>query len=86
MPQDDPVPHTLRALFLIWVTPGRTEEAPRANPSGVVLTADILSIGLDRIIAVDLHKPTLEGFFSVPVEHLSAIELIADALKQVSSE
>ncbi len=52
------------------------------EPVGGRVTADILSIGLDRIIAVDLHKPTLEGFFSVPVEHLSAIELIADSLKQ----
>jgi ribose-phosphate pyrophosphokinase len=51
------------------------------EPVGGRVAADILSGGLDRIITVDLHKPTLEGFFSVPVEHLSAIELIAESLK-----
>jgi ribose-phosphate pyrophosphokinase len=45
-----------------------------------------LSIGLDRIVTVDLHKPTMEGFFSVPVEHLSAIELIAENLKKILPE
>jgi ribose-phosphate pyrophosphokinase len=51
------------------------------EPVGGRVVADILCMGLDRIITVDLHKPTLEGFFSVPVEHLSAIELIAETLK-----
>jgi ribose-phosphate pyrophosphokinase len=54
----------------------------QGEPVGGRVAADILSIGLDRIITVDLHKPTLEGFFSVPVEHLSAIELIAETLKR----
>jgi ribose-phosphate pyrophosphokinase len=50
------------------------------EPVGGRVVADILCMGLDRIITIDLHKPTLEGFFSVPVEHLSAIELIAKTL------
>ncbi len=54
----------------------------QGEPVGGRVAANILSIGLDRIISVDLHKPTLEGFFSVPVEHLSAIELIAETLKK----
>jgi ribose-phosphate pyrophosphokinase len=54
----------------------------RGEPVGGRVAADILCIGLDRIITVDLHKPTLEGFFSVPVEHLSAIDLIAEHLKR----
>jgi len=52
------------------------------EPVGGRVAADMLSVGMDRIITVDLHKPTLEGFFSVPVEHLSAIELIAENLKR----
>ncbi len=54
----------------------------QGEPVGGRVVADILSSGLDQIITVDLHKPTLEGFFSVPVEHLSAIELIAETLKK----
>jgi ribose-phosphate pyrophosphokinase len=53
----------------------------QGEPVGGRVAADILSKGLDRIITVDLHKSTVEGFFSVPVEHLSAIELIAASMK-----
>jgi ribose-phosphate pyrophosphokinase len=55
----------------------------QGEPVGGRVVADILSKGMDKIISVDLHKPTLEGFFSVPVEHLSAIELIAESLKKI---
>jgi ribose-phosphate pyrophosphokinase len=39
--------------------------------------------GLDRVLAVDLHNPALEGFFSVPLEHLSAVDLLANAISDV---
>jgi ribose-phosphate pyrophosphokinase len=38
--------------------------------------------GIDQVIAVDLHSPQVEGFFHVPVENLTAVPAIADALKQ----
>jgi len=37
--------------------------------------------GIDHVIAVDLHSPQVEGFFHVPVENLTAVPAIADALK-----
>ena len=52
------------------------------EPVGGRVAADLLSTGLDRVVAVDLHKPSLEGFFALPVEHLSATELLAQALKR----
>jgi ribose-phosphate pyrophosphokinase len=46
------------------------------------LIADLLSIGgLTRIVGVDLHTVSLEGFFSMPLEHLSAVPLLAKALE-----
>ncbi len=54
----------------------------RGEPVGGRVAANLLSTGLDRLVTVDLHKPTLEGFFSFPVEHLSAIELLAATLKK----
>jgi hypothetical protein len=33
-----------------------------------------------RIVAVDLHTVTLEGLFNVPLEHLSAMSLLANAI------
>ena len=38
--------------------------------------------GIHRVIAVDLHSPQMEGFFHVPVENLTAVPVISDALKR----
>jgi ribose-phosphate pyrophosphokinase len=47
---------------------------------GARLVADLLGAsGLERVVAVDLHSPALEGFFPVPLEHLSAVPLLAQA-------
>jgi len=53
---------------------------------GARLVADLLSTRLGRIITMDLHNPAIEGFFNIPVEHLSAVPLLADALGRRLSE
>ena len=51
------------------------------EPVGARLIADLLkTAGIDRVVAVDLHSAGLEGFFSMPLEHLSAVPLLADAI------
>lgn len=50
------------------------------EPVGARLLADLLSTRVQRIVTVDLHNPAIEGFFNIPVEHLSAIPLLAEAL------
>ena len=34
--------------------------------------------GVDRIITLDLHQGQIQGFFDIPVNHLSALPLFAD--------
>jgi ribose-phosphate pyrophosphokinase len=47
------------------------------------LIADMLGVArFERIVAVDLHTVSLEGFFSVPLEHLSAVSLLANAIEE----
>jgi ribose-phosphate pyrophosphokinase len=49
---------------------------------GARLIADLLAVGgLQRLLAVDLHSPTLEGFFAFPVEHVSAVSLLVEAVR-----
>jgi ribose-phosphate pyrophosphokinase len=51
---------------------------------GARLIADMLSLaGFERIVAVDLHTISLEGFFSIPLEHLSATSLLANAIEEL---
>ncbi len=49
---------------------------------GARLVADLVrAAGIARVVAVDLHTPALEGFFPVPLEHLSAVPLLTEALR-----
>lgn len=34
--------------------------------------------GIDRIITIDLHQGQIQGFFDIPVNHLTALSLFAD--------
>ncbi|HTR20366.1 MAG TPA: ribose-phosphate diphosphokinase [Gemmatimonadales bacterium] len=47
---------------------------------GARIMADLLGTGLDRVVAVDLHMPALEGFFSIPIEHLTAVTALAERI------
>jgi ribose-phosphate pyrophosphokinase len=52
------------------------------EPVGARVVADLLQAsGVHRVIAVDLHSGSLEGVFGIPVEHLSAVPLLASAVK-----
>jgi ribose-phosphate pyrophosphokinase len=48
---------------------------------GARLIADLIRAGgFDRVVAIDLHSAALEGFFSIPLEHLTAVPLLAQSL------
>ena len=52
------------------------------EPVAARLVADLVATaGVDRIVALDLHDPALEGFMPVPVEHLTATKLLAEAAR-----
>lgn len=58
------------------------KSAPR-EPISAKLVADVLStVGAGRIITVDLHADPIEGFFEIPVDHLTALDKIIDYLKK----
>jgi ribose-phosphate pyrophosphokinase len=40
----------------------------------------IQTVGIEHVIAVDLHAPQLEGFFKVPVDGLSALTMMCAAV------
>jgi len=52
--------------------------APR-EPISAKMVADVLTTaGADRVITIDLHAPAIQGFFNIPVDHLTALDLISD--------
>jgi ribose-phosphate pyrophosphokinase len=53
------------------------------EPITAKLVADLITVaGVDRILAVDLHVQSIQGFFNCPVDHLLAGPLLADYLIQ----
>ncbi len=54
---------------------------------GARVIADMLaSAPIQRLVAVDLHTPAIEGFFSIPIEHLSAVAILAEALRPLAHD
>jgi ribose-phosphate pyrophosphokinase len=63
---------------------GRTDhkDQPRV-PITARLIADLLTTaGANRVLTVDLHKPQIQGFFSIPVDELTALTLLADYFRR----
>lgn len=50
------------------------------EPVSARLVADLIQrSGFARVITVDAHTPALEGFFEIPLEHLTAVPILARA-------
>lgn len=53
------------------------------EPISARLVAGLLErVGVERVIAIDLHAPQIQGFFDIPVDHLSAVRLFARYLRE----
>lgn len=58
------------------------KSAPR-EPISAKLLADLLTTaGAHRVLTVDLHAPAIQAFFNIPVDHLTALDLISDYIRQ----
>src|SRR6058998_2775110 len=60
------------------------KDKPRV-PISAKLVADLLTAaGADRILAIDLHAPAIQGFFDIPFDHLFAAPILIDHLKSMN--
>ena len=63
------------------------KKAEGREPITAKLFANLLSVaGMDRAILVDLHAATIQGFFDVPVDHVTAIPIIAKYFREKNIE
>jgi ribose-phosphate pyrophosphokinase len=54
------------------------KSAPR-EPISAKLVADLLQVaGVDRVLSMDLHAGQIQGYFHVPVDHMTAMPMLAD--------
>src|SRR5258705_3525027 len=57
------------------------KDKPRVPISAKLVASVIERAGADRILALDLHAPQIQGFFDVPVDHLFAAPVMIDYFK-----
>lgn len=54
----------------------------RRVPVAARMAADLMeAAGVDHVVTLDVHTPQVEGFFRIPVDNLSAIPLLCDAVR-----
>lgn len=66
----------------------RQDRKTRARePITAKLIADLLEVaGADRVIAMDLHADQIQGYFNIPVDHLSGMAILADYFKPITEK
>jgi len=61
---------------------GDKKDEPRVAIRARVCADAIEAAGVDRIVAMDLHAPQIQGFFSGPVDDLYAMPYLIEALRR----
>ena len=56
--------------------------APRVPISAKVVADIVTTVGARRVLAMDLHAGQIQGFFSIPVDHLFAAPVLLEYLKK----
>lgn len=57
-------------------------KAASREPITAKLVADLISVaGATNMIALDLHQDAIQGFFNIPVNHMTAMSIFADYFK-----
>ena len=71
-----------RSITAVITHYGYARQDRKAGPREPItarLVANLLECaGVDRIITLDLHQGQIQGFFDIPVNHLSALPLFGD--------
>jgi ribose-phosphate pyrophosphokinase len=62
---------------------GRSDKRNGREPITARVVADLFEVvGITHVVTIDPHTPQLEGFFHVPVDSLSAMSTLCEALRQ----
>ncbi len=57
------------------------KNAPRVPISAKVVAEMFMTVGVRRVLCMDLHAGQIQGFFNIPVDHLYAAPVIIDYVR-----
>ena len=68
----------ITAVIPLFPYARQDRKAKPREPITARLVADMLQVaGADRILTMDLHAGQIQGFFTIPVDHMTALPLFA---------
>ena len=68
----------ITAVMPLFPYARQDRKAKPREPITARLVADMLQLaGADRVLTMDLHAGQIQGFFSIPVDHMTALPLFA---------
>ncbi|MBA5819322.1 ribose-phosphate pyrophosphokinase-like domain-containing protein, partial [Escherichia coli] len=68
--------HSINIIMPYYGYARQDRKARSREPITAKLMANLIQrAGADRVITVDLHAAQIQGFFNIPIDHLSAIPL-----------
>jgi ribose-phosphate pyrophosphokinase len=73
----------ITVVMPFWAYSRQDKKHRGREPISARLVADLFkTAGADRIITVDLHADQLQGFFDGPVDHLMALPILTDYIRE----
>src|SRR6266496_6244184 len=60
------------------------KDAPRISIAGRLIADLLVTAGANRILTMNLHKPQVHGFFSVPTDHLFAAPVLLEYFQKLA--
>jgi ribose-phosphate pyrophosphokinase len=68
----------ITAVIPLFPYARQDRKAKPREPISARLIADMLQLaGADRVLTMDLHAGQIQGFFTIPVDHMTALPLFA---------
>ena len=68
----------ITAVMPLFPYARQDRKAKPREPISARFIADVLQLaGADRVLTMDLHAGQIQGFFSIPVDHMTALPLFA---------
>ncbi len=58
------------------------KDAPRISIAARLVADLLVTAGANRVLAMTLHSPQVHGFFSVPVDHMNALEVLSQYFRK----
>ncbi len=71
--------HNISAVVSHYGYARQDRKAASREPITAKLVTDLMEVaGIDNVITMDLHQDAIQGFFDIPVNHMTAMPLFAD--------